>query len=212
MKSLINAITGSRSWRGSPPLYKTAEERLFLYGWLNTVKLSAPEINDESVITSIENCNKCKNVKEKKKGFGTGANRFMVILNAPQMMNRIEMSIHRSESVDLLKKMLKAIGLELADSYTTNLIKCESTDPFTKPSDMLKNCLDILKKEVSSLSPEIILVMGDIIPLQSVVKGSSGITWFNTDHPVSLLKNPDLKRPAWETLKLVKNRYAELKK
>jgi uracil-DNA glycosylase family 4 len=212
MKSLINAITGSRSWRGSPSLYKTAEERLFLYGWINKAAISPPEINDESVIASIENCNKCKNVKERKKGFGTGANRFMVLLNAPQMMNRIEMSLHRSESVDLLKKMLKAIGLELAESYTTNLIKCESTDPFTKPSDMLKNCLGILEKEIVFFNPEIILVMGDIIPLQGIVKGSSGITWFNTDHPVSILKNPDLKRPAWETLKLVKNRYAELKK
>ena len=54
--------------------------------------------------------------------------------------------------------------------------------------------------------------MGDILPLQNVVKSSSGISWFNTDHPVTLLKNPDLKRPAWETLKLVKKRYAELKK
>lgn len=185
---------------------------MFLHGWLNTDKLSVPEINDESVITSIENCNRCKNVKEKKKGFGTGANRFMVILNAPQMMNRIEMNLHRSESVDLLKKMVQAIGFELAGCYTTNLIKCESDDPFTKPSDMLKNCTDILVKEISFYKPEIILVMGDILPLQSIVKSSSGISWFNTDHPVTLLKNPDLKRPAWETLKLVKKRYTELKK
>jgi hypothetical protein len=52
--------------------------------------------------------------------------------------------------------------------------------------------------------------MGEILPIQNVVNSSKGITWFNTEHTISLIKNPELKRPAWETLKLVKMKYLEL--
>ena len=134
----------------------------------------------------------------------------MVILNAPVMMNRIEITLYKSESGGLLRKMIKAIGFELEDCYTTNLIKCESDDALTKPSDMIKNCTLILEKELAFYKPEIVIVMGEILPLQGIVKTSSGITWFNTEHPVALIKNPGLKRSAWETLKEVKKKYREL--
>lgn len=212
MKNNFSAIIKDQSWRGTPVLYKTAEEMLFLHGWLNKEELSSTDLKEESIAALIDRCEKCKKVKEKKKGFGTGGNRIMVILNNPVMINRIEMTLYRNESADLLRKMVKAIGFELEECYTTNLIKCESDDAFTKPSDMIKNCMTILERELNYFKPEIIIVMGELLPLQKVVKESSGVLWFNTDHPVSLLKNPDLKRPAWETLKLVKKKYAELKK
>jgi DNA polymerase len=183
---------------------------VFLHGWINNSVTVPDEVNSEAIVSLIQKCDKCSKVKEKKKGFGTGANRIMVILNAPMMMNRIEITLYRTESVDLLRKMIKAIGFELEDCYTTNLIKCESDDALTKPSDMIKNCTGILEKELNFYSPEIGIVMGEILPLQSIIKKSSGITWFNTEHPVSLLKNPGLKRPAWETLKEVKKKYREL--
>lgn len=212
MKNSFSAIIKDQTWSGAPVLYKTAEEMLFLHGWLSREELYSTDLSEESIASLIQRCERCEKVKEKKKGFGTGGNRIMVILNNPVMMNKIEMTLYRDESVDLLRKMVKAIGFELEECYTTNLIKCESDDTFTKPSDMIKNCMTILERELSYFNPEIIIVMGELLPLQGIVKGSSGISWFNTDHPISLLKNPDLKRPAWETLKLVKKKYAELKK
>jgi DNA polymerase len=134
----------------------------------------------------------------------------MIILNAPRMANKAELRIHRAESADLLKKMVNAIGLELHQCYVTNLIKCESSDPFIKPSDMLKNCLDILSKEIEMINPRLGIIMGEIIPLQGVIKSVKGISWFNTEHTISLIKNPELKRPAWETLKIVRNKYTEI--
>lgn len=212
MKNGLSAIIKNQAWRGAPVLYKTAEEMLFLHGWLSKEEFHPSNLTEESIDLLIQRCGKCEKVKEKKKGFGTGYNRIMVILNRPVMMNRIEMTLYKTESVDLLRNMVKAIGFDLEECYTTNLIKCESDDAFTKPSDMIKNCMTILEKELNYYKPEIVIVMGEILPLQGIVKGSSGISWFNTEHPVSLLKNTVLKRPAWETLKLVKKKYAELKK
>lgn len=158
----------------------------------------------------IKNCSRCRDVVERKNAYGSGENGVMIILNAPRMANRAELRIHRAESTELLKKMVGAIGLELHQCYVTNLIKCESSDSFIKPSDMLKNCLDILKQEIEIINPKISIVMGEIIPLQSVIKSVKGITWYNTEHTISLIKNPALKRPAWETLKTVRNRYVEI--
>jgi uracil-DNA glycosylase family 4 len=212
MKNAISAIIKNQNWGGAPVFYKSAEEMLFLHGWLSKGEMHLSSLSEESIDSLILKCEKCKNIKEKKKGFGTGVNKIALILNRPVMMNRIEMNLYKTESVDLLRNMVKAIGFDLEECYTTNLIKCESDDAFTKPSDMIKNCTAILEKELNYYKPVIAIVMGEILPLQEIIKKSSGISWFNTEHPVSLLKNHDLKRPAWETLKLVKKKYAELKK
>jgi len=158
----------------------------------------------------LSECKSCPDIIERKPPFGSGSNGLMIILNAPRMANRIEISIHRAESVDLLKKMVSAIGLEMKECYITNLIKCETGNALFKPSDMVKNCTKILQKEIDVIKPSLVIVMGDILPLQVIVNSSKGITWFNTEHTISLIKNPELKRPAWETLKLVRNKFLEL--
>lgn len=192
-------------------LYKNGDELEFLKNFLREKKPGQPQT--PAVTTPemlINSCSRCKDIVERKNGYGTGINGVMVILHAPRMANKAELRIHRAESAGLLKKMINAIGLELHECYVTNLIKCESSDPFVKPSDMLKNCLDILKIEIEMFNPRIGIVMGEIIPMQSVIKSVKGMEWFNTDHTISLIKNPELKRSAWETLKTVKKRYTEI--
>jgi uracil-DNA glycosylase family 4 len=193
-------------------LYRGDEELVFIKEILKKrfSHLKEPVIHDLSESLSPSSCDLCPDITERKRPFGTGANGVMVILNAPRLVNKIEIAIHRTESVNLLKKMIQAVGLEMQQCYITNLIKCETASALIKPSDMVKNCIAILRKEIEIIKPEIIIVMGDILPLQSVVNSSTGITWFNTDHPVSLIKNNDLKRPAWETLKILKKKYQEL--
>ena len=112
----------------------------------------------------------------------------MIILNSPKMLNRIEVSLHKSESSVLLKKMINAIGLEIGDCYITNLVKCETADIMLKPSEMVNNCMDVLSGEIEKISPTVVLVMGEILPLQDLIHRSSGISWFNTDHTISLIK------------------------
>jgi len=192
-------------------LFKNRTELDFLNGYLKGT--SQPEVTTFIAATPealINNCKKCRDIEERKTAYGTGENGVMIILNAPRMANKAELRIHRVESAGLLKKMINAIGLELHQCYVTNLIKCESSDTFMKPSDMLKNCLEILKQEIEMINPRICIVLGEIIPVQTVVKTARGISWFNTEHTISLIKNPELKRTAWETLKLVRNRYMEI--
>lgn len=192
-------------------LFKNSEELEYLKNYLKgAVKPVSQTFIAATPDALINNCTKCRDIVERKTAYGTGENGVMIILNAPRMANKAELRIHRTESAGLLKKMVNAIGLELQQCYVTNLIKCESSDPFVKPSDMLKNCLDILKQEIEMINPRLGIVMGEIIPLQGVIKSVKGISWFNTEHTISLIKNPELKRPAWETLKIARDRYTEI--
>jgi DNA polymerase len=210
-ESLINLLKDRRVMKNTL-LCKGGDELNYLIELLKP-KTEAAKISTVQDITAdfkISECKACPDIIERKNPFGSGANGVMIILNAPRMANRIEMSIHRAESVELLKKMVSAIGLEMKECYVTNLIKCETGNALFKPSDMVKNCTKILQREVDLIKPRLVIVMGEILPIQAVVNSSKGITWFNTEHTISLIKNPELKRPAWETLKLVKMKYLEL--
>jgi len=193
-------------------LYRGDEELDLLINFLKPNSEVKKILNIQDITSDfiLSECKICPDIIERKNPFGSGANKVMIVLNAPRMANRIEINIHRAESVDLLKKMVSAIGLTMKECYVTNLIKCESSSAIIKPSDMVKNCTKILQKEIDIFKPELAIVMGDILPLQGIINSSKGITWFNTEHTISLIKNPELKRPAWETLKLVRKKFLEL--
>jgi len=210
-ESLIKILRDKRLMKNTL-LYRGDKELKILIDILKT----APEagnfsgIHDISVDNLFSRCKVCPDIIERKAPFGSGSNKVIIILNAPRMANRIEISIHRAESVDLLKKMVSAIGLDLKECYVTNLVKCETSSALIKPSDMVKNCTKILQKEIDIIKPAVAIVIGDILPMQGIINSSKSITWFNTEHTISLIKNPELKRPAWETLKLARKKILEL--
>lgn len=185
-------------------------------GWNKAVKkekLSTPApsaIDDDKIIDLIQNCHKCDNIKEKKIGIGSGKNGIMIILSAPKMISEMEKKLFKQDSADLLKKIIKSINVDFESCYITNLIKCETDDALSKPSVMFRNCSEITKRELSLFKPGIVLVMGDIIPLRKIINESADIVWFNVDHPFMLLKNPELKKLSWETLKLMMKKMKQL--
>jgi hypothetical protein len=83
------------------------------------------------------------------------------------------------DSKNLLVKMLSSIGLSLNN---TTSISIQSSD---------------LESSIKSHPARVILVMGESI-------NSKSDNLFSTHHPRDILKNPVLKREAWEVLKKVK--------
>jgi len=83
------------------------------------------------------------------------------------------------DSKNLLAKMLSSIGLSLKN---TTSISIQSSD---------------LEKSIKNHPARVILVMGESI-------NSKSDNLFSTHHPRDILKNPVLKREAWEVLKKVK--------
>ena len=83
------------------------------------------------------------------------------------------------DSKNLLVKMLSSIGLSLNN---TTSISIQSGD---------------LEESIKTHSARVVLVMGGSI-------NSKSDNLFSTHHPRDMLKNPALKREAWEVLKKVK--------
>ncbi len=190
--------------------YRGEEERARLVEWLEREAPSAGIGDDPGLRGLIEECNRCPGATEKKMGIGTGGNRVMVILNSPPLVNLVEKKMLRAESVELMKKMLRAAGIDFSASYITNLVKCEVRDPVLKPSQVVSNCERIIMREIEVLAPRVAIVFGDIMPLQRIIKMSADVFWYNIEHPITIIKNPELKRPAWNTLKLVMAKMKEL--
>lgn len=198
-------------------LFRDEDERNFIADWLvkvepmDAVLDEVVEVLGRGALSElIENCTRCTNVVDRKYGFGSGENEIMIILNAPRMITQIEKRLFKEESIKLLKRMLKAIDVNYELCYITNMIKCEIDGSSNRPSSMFNNCERILHSEIESIKPALVIVMGEILPLQKAINDSSGVLWFNTEHTLTLIKNPEFKAEAWNTLKLVREKIKEL--
>ncbi len=187
--------------------YRNENERDILLAWLAKSQFakSAPRPAPLPLSEKIAACDLCGTGLSKKTGYGTGKSGVMVILNAPRLISPEEKRMLKTEAVELMKKMLGAIGLEAEQCYITNIIKCEQ-DVAVRPSAMYKNCATFLRDEFNTIQPHTVIVMGQIIPLKDLINASNGVQWFNIEHPVTMLKNPELKKGAWNTLKEAKKR------
>ncbi len=209
IRSIIHSLSEIVA-RNGLILFRGDDERAAFDAWLEgKVETHIPEddpvvIDRDRIRAIVEKCGRCAGAGEKKINFGSGSNGVMIILHLPEKITTHEMKAYRAQSNEILRKMLSAISLEAEQCYLTNLIKCEAGATH-QPSRMFIECADILRAEIAEISPKVIIVMGLFGPVAKMSKEFPDIKWFNTEHPVTLIKNPDMKRGAWETLKLVRS-------
>ena len=124
----------------------------------------------------------------------------------------------------LLDKMLAAIGLDRkSNCYIANIVKCrppQNRDPFPQEQDA---CFSFLEAQINILKPKMILCMGKISSnkmlnqkspigtLRGKIFEYNNIPLMVTYHPSALLRNEQLKRPAWDDLKMFKAKLDEIK-
>lgn len=203
------------------PLYRNNAEREDIDNWLKNgfARLaSATDDRDRADSESAEagdikalimSCTRCTGTGERKMPYGDGSSGLFILLNPPALLSSFEMNTFRKESKDILYKILRnALSIEPEHAYITNLIKCTLKD-IIRPSDVHENCLTILENEIGIIAPKTVLVMGDMLSVRRVRKKTPQCNWFEIPHPVLMIQTPDLKRQAWETLKLVKSTLDE---
>jgi uracil-DNA glycosylase len=115
----------------------------------------------------------------------------------------------------LLDKVIEAMGLERADVYITNVVKCRPPGNRTPEPDEIASCLPYLEKQVELIGPEVICTLGNVAT-QTVtgerrpISEMRGRTYVYRDikliptfHPAACLRNPDCKKLVWEDIKKV---------
>ena len=115
----------------------------------------------------------------------------------------------------LLTRMLHAIGIPRDEAYIANVIKCRppnNRDP--EPAEVAA-CSPFLHGQIQAVAPRVIMTLGRFAGqnvlgvdesmgrMRGAVGSFQDIPVVPTYHPAYLLRNPAMKRQAWEDLKKV---------
>ena len=127
----------------------------------------------------------------------------------------------------LLNKMLKAINLNRDDLYITNIIPWHIPDNRSLDNNEILECLPFIQRQIEIVNPKVILLLGseaakvilnsnlNITNLREKwhkyksINLSGSILCLVTHHPNSLLKSPNLKKQAWEDLKILQKKILD---
>jgi len=121
----------------------------------------------------------------------------------------------------LLDKILAAIGLKRDEVFIANVLKCRPPNNRDPKPDEIEECEPYLVQQIQMIQPKVIIALGRIAA-NTLLKESMALrdmrnkTWnyHGTDlvatyHPAALLRNPGLKRPAWEDFQRIQQKYLD---
>ena len=187
----------------------------------NAGGLSLNELN-----TKILRCTRCGLARTRNNvvpGMGVENPEVLVIGEGPGHDEDMQGLPFVGKAGFLLDKMLAAIGLDRnRNCYIANVVKCRPPENRNPLPDEQAACFSFLEAQIHILKPKMILCMGKIaiekltglsIPItqrHGEFFDYQGIPVMPTYHPSALLRNEELKRPAWEDLKKFKRRLDEI--
>jgi DNA polymerase len=219
-------------YKAEPPAFldDIAEEMI------TPVTPSAPQPSSsiDTVSSKISQCHNCILSQTRKNvvpGEGVAHPVVMVIGEGPGEDEDNTGRPFVGKAGQLLDKMLAAIELDRScNCYIANIVKCRPPMNRTPMPDEAAACQGFLEAQIHLLKPTLILAAGRTAA-QNLLHTEQGINslrgkWFDyhlgnnekspaipllaTFHPSALLRDPGLKRPAWEDLKVFRTKLLEL--
>jgi len=172
--------------------------------------------------TQVSNCKKCQLHESRTQTvFGTG-NRdadWLIIGEAPGADEDRQGEPFVGRAGKLLTEMLFAAGLQRADVYIANILKCRPPANRDPAPDEVACCHAYLQQQIALIQPHLILAVGRIAAhnlLQTDCQlgrlrgkvhhyGDTNIPVIVTYHPAYLLRSPLEKRKVWSDLQFAKD-------
>jgi DNA polymerase len=169
-------------------------------------------------------CMKCPHLASSRKNvvFGVGSidAQLMFVGEAPGADEDEQAEPFVGKAGQLLTKIIQATGLQRADVYIGNILKCRPDTPGQsagnrKPTtDEMATCLPYLHEQIDLIRPRVIVALGatavegllgktlGITKLRGTWKTYRGIPLMPTYHPAYLLRNQAMseKRKVWEDM------------
>jgi DNA polymerase len=178
----------------------------------------------DTITANIRNCKACRLCETRKNtvpGEGAPEPQVMVIGEAPGADEDSYGRPFVGKAGQLLDKMLSSIGLSReSNCFIANIIKCRPPENRDPQPDEIAACASFLECQIQSLKPRFLFCVGRLSS-QALLHSAepvgklrgrfmdcniAGMTipLIATYHPSALLRNEDLKRPAWDDLKLLR--------
>jgi DNA polymerase len=155
-------------------------------------------------------------------GVGNPKADLMVIGEAPGYNEDQQGEPFVGEAGQLLDKIMAAINFSRKDIYIANILKHRPPNNRDPKPDERQRSLPFLMRQIELVDPKLILCVGKISAttllneetslskLRSKIHSFHGRELMATYHPAALLRNPKWKRPTWEDVQKLRNRYDEL--
>lgn len=156
-------------------------------------------------------------------GVGNPQADLMIIGEAPGEQEDRQGEPFVGKAGQLLNKILAAINFSRDDVYIANILKHRPPNNRNPLPEERKRSLPFLMKQIELVNPKLILCLGRVsantlLDNDQSLKNMRGrfITYRDqyllmvTYHPAALLRNPNWKRPAWEDVQLLREKYDEL--
>ncbi len=169
-------------------------------------------------------CVKCPHLASSRKNvvFGVGSidAQLMFVGEAPGADEDEQAEPFVGKAGQLLTKIIQATGLQRADVYIGNILKCRPDTPGQsagnrKPTtDEMATCIPYLHEQIDLIRPRVLVALGatavegllgktiGITKLRGTWKTYRGIPLMPTYHPAYLLRNQAMseKRKVWEDM------------
>ena len=196
----------------------------------NDIQAAEPETDNETALQNIARkiaaCNRCRLCAGRTNtvpGVGVPNPIVLVIGEGPGADEDAKGEPFVGKAGQLLDKMLAAINLSRhTNCFIANIVKCRPPNNRDPMPDEAEACRSFLDAQIGILKPRLILAVGRIAA-QNILNTTTGINKLRgqffeyrgipllpTYHPSALLRNEDLKRPAWEDLKKFRARLEEI--
>lgn len=155
-------------------------------------------------------------------GVGNPHADLMLIGEAPGEQEDIQGEPFVGAAGQLLNKILAAIKFKRDDVYIANILKHRPPGNRNPNPDERLRSLPYLLRQIDLIQPKIILCLGKVsgttlLNKEDSLKNLRGVFYpFRgaeltvTYHPAALLRNSQWKRPTWEDVQKVRQRYNEL--
>lgn len=205
---------------GSP---SAAQSNLFAHkGVAEGPDLSGCDL--ESLDHLVSTCTRCALSEGRNKTvFGAGApdSKIVFIGEAPGRDEDMQGLPFVGRAGKLLTKILASVGLNREEVYITNILKCRPPNNRDPREDEVRACGIYLKRQLELINPVLICALGRVAGQNLLDCGASlsvlreGVHYYDDImvlvmyHPAALLRNPNLKRDAWEDIKRVRRIYDE---
>ncbi|MGP1588082.1 MAG: uracil-DNA glycosylase [Treponemataceae bacterium] len=173
----------------------------------------------------VRNCRRCQLCKTRTNtvfGIGVSHPLVLVIGEGPGADEDQQGIPFVGKAGQLLDKMLTAINLSRnTNCYIANVVKCRPPANRNPLPQECESCKSYLETQIHLLKPVMILCVGkvaaqnlfkcqdSVTQMRGKIFDVHGIPAMMTYHPSALLRDENLKRPAWEDLKLFQRRLNE---
>jgi DNA polymerase len=179
----------------------------------------------ENLKKSIQGCTKCDLQHGRTRvvfGEGPFHAKIMAIGEGPGQEEDRQGRPFVGRSGQLLDKILEVCGFNRQEHvFIGNIVKCRPPQNRAPLPEERTACLPYLYKQIELINPPIIILLG-ATALNGLVDPKLKITavrgkWIDwngrkampTFHPAALLRNPNLKKDAWEDFKKIVDYYRE---